>query len=418
MERRTSIWASVLFFVVLLYGFRQDIGAWAFSVTGEDTITGQVRGVWQLAGSVLRATPRMQASTEIPLAQVDPFGVNTFLEQEVETVKRARQVELIAAAGFHWLRQEFPWYDIEIHAKGDFEDRRAEPHRSAWDKYDHIVALASDSGMEIIVRLSSPPEWSQRNGGAAGAFAPPESYHDFSDYAVAVVERYEGKVNHYQIWNEPNIYPEWGKQPVSPEAYTELLCLSYHAIKRVHPSVVVLAAALAPTVALTERDLNDFLFLERMYQAGAGECFDVMSVQGYGLWSGPTDRRMHPGKVNYGRHQFIRDIMVAHGDASKPIWISEMNWNAVPEDSGLPAIYGRVSLEQQARWAPLAYERARDEWPWVGVVSFWYFKRADASEIDQSWYYFRMLEPDFTMMPVYTGIKNYITSNPYVKSAN
>jgi hypothetical protein len=155
-----------------------------------------------------------------------------------------------------------------------------------------------------------------------------------------------------------------------------------------------------------------------MYQAGAGECFDVMSVQGYGLWSGPTDRRMHPGKVNYGRHQFIRDIMVAHGDASKPIWISEMNWNAVPEDSGLPAIYGRVSLEQQARWAPLAYERARDEWPWVGVVSFWYFKRADASEIDQSWYYFRMLEPDFTMMPVYTGIKNYITSNPYVKSAN
>ena len=418
MERRISIWVSVVFFAVLLYGFRQDIGAWAFAVTGEETITGQVRGVWQLSGRVLRAAPRLQASTEIPLAQVDPFGVNTFLEQEVETAKRERQVELIAAAGFHWLRQEFPWYDIEIHAKGDFEDRRAETHRSAWDKYDHIVSLASDSGMEIIARLSSPPEWAQGNGGVDGAFAPPDSYHDFSDYAVAVAERYEGKVTHYQIWNEPNIYPEWGEQPVSPEAYTELLCLSYDAIKRVYPSVVVLAAALAPTVALTERDLNDFLFLERMYQAGARECFDVMSVQGYGLWSGPTDRRMRPGTVNYGRNQFIRDIMVAHGDASKPIWISEMNWNAVPEDSGLPPIYGRVSLEQQARWAPLAYERARDAWPWVGVVSFWYFKRADASEMDQSWYYFRMLEPDFKMMPVYTGIKTYISSNPYVKSAD
>ena len=108
MERRISIWVSVVLFAVLLYGFRQDIGAWAFAVTGEETITGQVRGVWQLSGRVLRAAPRLQASTEIPLAQVDPFGVNTFLEQEVETAKRERQVELIAAAGFHWLRQEFP----------------------------------------------------------------------------------------------------------------------------------------------------------------------------------------------------------------------------------------------------------------------------------------------------------------------
>ena len=31
---------------------------------------------------------------------------------------------MAAAAGYHWLRQEFPWEDIEIHGKGDFEDRR------------------------------------------------------------------------------------------------------------------------------------------------------------------------------------------------------------------------------------------------------------------------------------------------------
>ena len=419
MNRRGIIWASALCFLVMnLYGFRQKLSGWAYGMTGEENSAGQLRGVWQLAGSVLRAKPRLESSAEILLADVDPFGVNTFLEQEVESVKRERQVELIASAGFHWLRQEIPWYDIEVHAKGDFEDRRTEPYHSAWEKYDHIVSVSEDNGLEIIARLSSPPQWAQASGKIAGAFAPPASYEDFTDYAVAVVERYKGRVAHYQVWNEPNIYPEWGEQTISPEAYTELLCLSHDAIKRAYPDAVVLAAALAPTVALTGRDLNDFIFLERMYRAGAGECFDVMSAQGYGLWSGPTDRRMRPGSVNYGRNQFIRDIMVAHGDAGKPIWISEMNWNAVPRASGLPPIYGRVSLEQQASWAPSAYERARQEWPWVGVVNFWYFKRADASEMDQSWFYFRMVDPDFSLMPVYGSVRTYITANPYDNSAD
>lgn len=419
MKKRVTVVVVALFVtVVVMQGLSGKLNVLAFGVTGEESAAGQVRGLWQLAGNLLRATPRMQTSAEIPLADVDPFGVNTFLEQEVERVKRARQVELIGAAGFHWLRQEFPWYDIEIHAKGDFQDRRAEPYRSAWRKYDHIVSLASDNGLEIIARLSSPPQWAQTNGTAGGAFAPPSAYQDFSEFAVAVVERYQGRVAHYQVWNEPNIYPEWGEQPINPEAYTELLCLSYDAIKQVNPDAVVLAAALAPTVSLTERDLNDFIFLERMYQAGAGECFDVMSVQGYGLWSGPTDRRMRPGTVNYGRNQFIRDIMVANGDAGKAIWISEMNWNALPNQSGLAPIYGRVSLEQQARWSTLAYQRARDAWPWVGVVNFWYFKRADGSESNQSWYYFRMLEPDFRPMPVYSEIMNYINANPYGNSTD
>ena len=38
---------------------------------------------------------------------------------------------MAAQAGFKWLRQEFPWEDIEIHGKGDYEDRRHDPARSA-----------------------------------------------------------------------------------------------------------------------------------------------------------------------------------------------------------------------------------------------------------------------------------------------
>ena len=122
----------------------------------------------------------------------------------------------------------------------------------------------------------------------------------------------------------------------------------------------------------------------------------------------PYDRRMNPRVINYSRVLFVRDIMVKNGDANKPIWISEMNWNAVPE--GLPAPYGRVTLEQQARYAVMAYQRAEEEWPWVGVVNFWFFKRPteDWLKENKPEYFFRMAEPDFTLLPVYYALKSYI----------
>ncbi|MGD1993433.1 MAG: hypothetical protein PVI59_09590, partial [Anaerolineae bacterium] len=60
------------------------------------------------------------------------------------------------------------------------------------------------------------------------------------------------------------------------------------------------------------------------------------------------------------------------------------------------------------RYAPLAYQRALEEWPWVGVINFWFFKRPGVAEQNQAWYYFRMMEPDFTPMPVYDAMREYI----------
>jgi hypothetical protein len=106
----------------------------------------------------------------------------------------------------------------------------------------------------------------------------------------------------------------------------------------------------------------------------------------------------------------LREIMVANGDAGKPIWITEMNWNAPPAD--LPdKPFGSVSLEQQARYAVEAYQRAQREWPWVGVVTTWFFKRATDAEANQAMYYFRLVEPDFSPMPVYDALADYMSGD-------
>jgi len=388
-----------------------------FACTGEEDLLPQARGMAQLAINGLHPQPRTAPDTLVAHAGVNPFGINVFLEQEVDEWKRARSLQMIADAGFHWIRQEFPWEDIEIHGKGDFEDRRHEPHRPAWEKYDNIVDLAEKYGMEVTARLSNPPAWTRAEGNAGGTYAPPDDLADWGDYVYTVVSRYRGRVRYYQLWNEPNIYPEWGEQPVDPEGYTRLLCEGYRRAKEADPDAVIISGALAPTVSLhpgpgPALGLNEFIFLQRMYDAGAAGCFDVLAVNDYMLWSGPTDRRMRPLNINFSRPVYVRDIMVANGDAAKPVWISEMNSNAVPNDPDIEGWggYGQVTPEQQARYAVLAYQRAMEEWPWMGVVNFWFFKRASDAERNQSWYYFRMVEPDFTPLPVYEAMQEYTAS--------
>ena len=387
---------------------------WMFGWTGEENLLPQVRGMAQLATNTLHPQPLTASDVPVAHAGVNPFGINVFLEQEVEEWKRERALQMIADAGFHWIRQGFTWEDIEIHGKGDFEDRRHEPHRSAWEKYDHIVGLAEQYGLEVIARLSNPPAWTRAAGDAQSHNAPPDDLADWGDYVYAVVSRYRGRVRYYQLWNEPNIYDEWGEQPVDPEGYTRLLCEGYSRAKEADPDAVIVSGALAPTVSLHPgpgpgTGLSDLIFLQRMYDAGAADCFDVLSVNDYMLWSGPTDHRMQPLNINFARPVYIRDIMVANGDAAKPVWISEMNSNAVPNDPDIQdwIRYGQVTPEQQARYAVLAYQRAMEEWPWVGVVNFWFFKRASDAERGQSWYYFRMVEPDFTPLPVYGAMREY-----------
>jgi hypothetical protein len=108
----------------------------------------------------------------------------------------------------------------------------------------------------------------------------------------------------------------------------------------------------------------------------------------------------------------IRELMVQNGDVGKPIWASEVGWNALPRGfDGFP-YYGRVSEELQAEYSAGAYQRAQTEWPWMGVMSYWFFKRPSDHEKDQAFYYFRMMEPDFYPHPVYYALKEQATAPP------
>jgi polysaccharide biosynthesis protein PslG len=333
--------------------------------------------------------------TSIPHTGVNPYGANFFLDREVELWKQEKTLEMARAAGIVWIKQQFSWEEIEPLRKGEFE----------WHKYDRIVDLAERYGMQIIARLDRPPAWARLANPMPAS--PPDDPADYGDFVYEFVRRYEGRVRYVQIWNEPNLSAEWGFQRVDAVAYTRLLEVAYRRAKAADPEVVVLSAPLAITLedASMRGNHNDLVFLEEMYQAGAGDFFDILSANAFGLDRPPEDPPA-PDVLNFRRVELQRQIMERYGDEDKPVWINEYGWNAAPASFPDELLtWERVTEQEQAEYTVRGIAWAREHWPWLGVVNIWYFRQVGDVPPDRAAYYFALVDPEFNLRPVYEAVQ-------------
>ena len=330
-----------------------------------------------------------------PHTDVNPYGANFFLAREVEPWKQEKTLEMAQAAGIGWIKQQFSWEEIEPQHKGEFD----------WAKYDRIVDLADRYGLQIIARLDRPPDWTRQNN--QFKTRPPDDFEDYGDFVYEFVRRYKGRVGYIQIWNEPNLTAEWGFERVDAVVYTRLLEVAYRRAKEADPEVVVLSGPLAITLedASMRGNHNDLVFLEQMYRAGAGDYFDILSANAFGLDRPPEDPPA-PDVLNYRRVELQRAIMERYGDEDKPIWINEYGWNAPP--AGFPEdllTWERVTEAEQAEWTVRGITWGREHWPWLGVVNIWYFRQVGDVPPDRAAYYFALVDPQFNPRPVYEAVR-------------
>jgi hypothetical protein len=164
-------------------------------------------------------------------------------------------------------------------------------------------------------------------------------------------------------------------------------------------------AALAPTLTANASALDETVYLQQLYDAGVLGTFDVLAVQAYGLRGGPDDPRIDASDVTFSRPLLIHAVAERNGDASVPIWATEMGWNVNPPWFERQQ-FGRVTPTLQARYTVRAFERMRQQWPWMQVGFVWYWKRPDNANRDQDWFWFRVAEPDFTLEPVYYALRD------------
>jgi O-antigen ligase len=292
----------------------------------------------------------------IPLAADKSYGVNADLTRYPPVAldhALARMNEL----GLRWIRQPFPWAEIEP-TSGQFN----------WAPWDRVVEAASAHGLQLIAVLDTTPAWARPPN--TNPFTPPAELADFGDFARALAERYGDRIDYYQVWDEPNLSAHWGDRFVDPTAYARLLREGAVTIRAVDANAIILTAALAPTVETGPLNLNEPTFLAGLYAVNAAPWFDIVAAQPYGFDQEPTTPP-NEKSLNFARAELLRQTMVAHGDGDKPVWASAFGWSALPQDwAGGPSPWPALSFDQQTTYTVQAIRQARANWYWMGPMFF------------------------------------------------
>ena len=337
---------------------------------------------------------------ELPFASPE-YGVHAFLWWLPDIAQR--DLALVEEMEFGWVKQSFAWRDIESIEKGKYD----------WWHPDQIVDAADERGLNLLVRIDRQPFWSQGPDADLKNNTPPADLNDFGDFCSALAERYKGRIDAYQIWNEPNLSREWGDQAPDAAAYTELLKICYQAIKTADQEAIIISAGLAPTGTGLPVALPDTEFLQGMYDAGAADFFDVLGLNAPGYKAPPemspdeaeSDPEYGGGRWFAFRHvEDMREIMIANGDGDKQAAILELGWTT--DEIHLDYAWHAVTEEQQADYLVRAYEYAADNWqPWMGLMVTIYIADPDwTPEGNEQWWWAITL-PDGTLRPAYDALR-------------
>lgn len=369
-------------------------------MTGTASATGETPTDEATPGTAAPPTDTPAGPTATTRPPVSPgmaspdYGIQAFLWWRPEVAHR--DLGLVRDGGFTWVKQWFAWRDIEGKGKGQYD----------WSAADRIVSGAEEFGLKLIARVDHEPAW---------AGPPPGNVSAFVDFLTAMATRYRGRIQAYQIWNEPNLAREWGNKPPNAAEYTEMLRRAYQAIKRADPSALVISAGMAPTTELSQRAVPDTQFIQSMYNAGAKPYFDLLGAHGAGYKAppemDPAQVATDPNYYNVGdvncpgdacriycfRHvEDLRQIMVDNGDAKKRVVVLEFGWTR-DERPDSPYAWHRVEDQfMQGDYMVRAYQYAEEHWqPWIAVMSLIYLPDAQWTQADEQ-YWWSVIEPSPT----------------------
>lgn len=321
----------------------------------------------------------------------------------------------IKALGFTWVKQQVEWFRYNP-APGVYN----------WGDLDRIVDGATANGLNILFSVVKAPDWARGPGADHSVDGPPQNLQTFADFMGAMAARYKGRVKAYEIWNEQNLHYEWGNEPLDPGRYVAMLKLAYNAIKAADPSAYVISGALTPTGAPPPLAMDDFTYLELMYQAGLKNYCDGVGVHpsGYNVppdapWPGYTDpSASFRGPFDGGsawHHSWsfkatmegYRNIMVKYGDSGKRLWPTEFGWASVENLGAGPAPgygYAADNTEaEQAQFIVRAYQMAKN-WGWVGPMFLWNLNFAPASGRANEKAAFGIVREDWSPRPAFHAL--------------
>jgi hypothetical protein len=243
----------------------------------------------------------------------------------------ARDLDGMARTGASWLRLDFDWPSIQSGG----------PDAWNWAPTDRVVNAASARGISILATPTYTPTWA-RPAGTTGKH-PPTDPLDYVRFVQAAVRRYEPRgVQHWEIWNEPNLDDFWNPAP-DPVAYTKLFVLAADAIHALDADAIVMNGGLAPASDIFGDAMAPRSFLTVMYANGAGAALDAVAMHPYSF---PYEPMLAADWNAFSTLPKTHALMAAFGDGRKPIWATEAGFGTGRDDHSVSEAVHAVRVRQ------------------------------------------------------------------------
>ncbi|HEX4121676.1 MAG TPA: cellulase family glycosylhydrolase [Verrucomicrobiae bacterium] len=314
-------------------------------------------------------------------AQIPPPVIPAGVGVNIHFVEgNEKDLDLIAAAGFKFVRMDFSWEGTEPKA-GAYD----------WTPYDKLCDHLATRGLRAIYILDyvnaayEPMVDTHRPVGEpvperhVASPRHPESIAAFARWAAAAARHFRDRAVIWEIYNEPN-GQFWRPKPDASE-YTALALATAKAVKEAEPGATVIAPALSAF---------DFKFLEPFLASGVLQYLDGVSVHPYRQPTKPPETAARGFKE-------IRDMINRYAPESRrdKIAIISGEWGYSSNRKG-------VSLETQGDFAV----RQQLSNLLNGVpLSIWYDWKNDGTNADDGEQNFGVVYPDLTPKPAYTAVR-------------
>lgn len=235
--------------------------------------------------------------------------------------------------GAGWTRITFEWNRIQPNGPDEW---------NVTPISDQQLAQELAAGRQVVGLLVTTPGWATDVGLGPGVpkglyLSPDDPGNLWATFVRTIVSRYAGRIDHWIIWNEPEIPPtspdlSWGG---SMQDFIQLLRVAYTVVKQTNPNAVVHMAG------ITHWHNPDWFgqFLDALVAdpsaAANNYYFDAATLNLY----------LEPEKI-YDIVVHYAGMMRGKG-LHKPIWITETNayLSRVSEDEQAFFIFQAFSLE-------------------------------------------------------------------------
>lgn len=248
-----------------------------------------------------------------------------------------------SALGAGWTRVRFPWADLQPNNDGEWND-------SFFTEAQLNAELAA--GREVVGLIVNTPHWALDNPNVPGVPRGLTARDDdpanvWATFVRQIAGRYAGRINHWIIWNEPDIwdptYPgrTWGGDE---KTFYQLLRVAYNVIKQTAPGATVHLSAFT---YYWDVNYGRTPFFSRLLDEMAKD----KSAPGNNYYFDAASANL------YFRTDNVYDLIAWHHQQmlvrgfDKPVWLTETN--AAPStDPNWPVADPtfRITLEEQSHF--------------------------------------------------------------------